>query len=924
MGKRLVITEKPSVARDIAAALGGFEDHDEYMESDAYVLTWAVGHLLELSEPKDYDKAFRSWSVKNLPIIPDNYTIKPREGQKTRLKQIQKLGNRKDIEGVINACDAGREGELIFRRMVEFTGLDKMPGQRLWLQSMTKNAILEAFDRLRPGEELEPLADAAWLRSVGDWLIGMNATRALTQRLKSRGEQGAWSAGRVQTPTLSLLVDREREIMAHVPRPYWEVTATFSKETQVWSGMWFDKSLQGHPDRDVRPTRLFDEARAKRIVEVLRTSPTGEARETRKKSREKPPLPFDLTSLQREANRKFSFSAKRTLDAAQRLYEGHKLLTYPRTDSRHLPDDYGPTVDEVLGALQADADFAKAADLVVDQGPQNLDRILDGTKVSDHFAIVPTGNESERALSPDDQRIYDLVVRQFLASLLGPATWAVVERFVAVQVDDNLEQFRTRERSLEIPGFRAAFDKGEPDEDVPARLPPLVDGQTQSAGVSVDVADAEQEGKDTRPPPRLSEAQILRMMETAGQLVDDDELAEAMRGKGLGTPATRADTIEGLVRKQYARRTSGKIGPTSKAMRLMDVIGRLKVEEIARAQLTGELEQKLGQVQDGKLDRAQVLGELETLTRTITEKLTDFNHEDLYKDEPSLGTCPSCAEGQVGENAWGYPCSRNDGKDAPCRFIIWKDRGGKYIDRAMAAALVRDRKVGPVGGFFDRSGREGEGTIFLEPPAEDDEKKYWNLRVEYGEGNTGELEPEKVQSKLMPDPEDPDFWIVETNHRYVSERLLQGKTKKAPVLPKVVCHREMSVEEARLFFSEEGKTPILDGFISRRGRPFRGLLFRKPTGKHGFEFPPREPRAGAKKKTAAKKKTTAKKTTAKKTTAKKSTAKKTTARKTTTKKAAAKKPAPKKSAAKKPAAKKPTTRRAAKKPAEAAASDGTA
>jgi len=290
VGKRLVITEKPSVARDIAKALGGFEDHDEYMESDNYVLTWAVGHLLELSEPKDYDKAFRSWSIKNLPIIPETYTIKPRDGQKTRIKQIQKLGKRKDIEGIINACDAGREGELIYRRMVEYTGLDDKPAQRLWLQSMTKGAILEAFEKLRPGDELQPLADAAWLRAVGDWLIGMNATRALTQRLKSRGERGAWSAGRVQTPTLSLLVDREREIMAHTPRAYWEVRANFAKGTQVWQGTWFDKELQGHPDRAVRPTRLPDGQRAKRIGEVLLTGPDGLGRGRRPESSAQHPL----------------------------------------------------------------------------------------------------------------------------------------------------------------------------------------------------------------------------------------------------------------------------------------------------------------------------------------------------------------------------------------------------------------------------------------------------------------------------------------------------------------------------------------------------------------------------------------------------------------------------------------------------------
>lgn len=930
MAKRLVITEKPSVARDIAAALGGFEEHDEYMESDTFVLTWAIGHLLELSEPKDYDKVFRSWSVKNLPIIPEEYTIKPRDGQKTRLKNIQKLGRRKDVEGVINACDAGREGELIFRRTVEFTGLDAKPSERLWLQSMTKGAIRQAFDELRPGDELNPLADAAWLRAVGDWLIGMNATRALTQRLKSRGEQGAWSAGRVQTPTLRLLVERELEIMAHVPRPYWEIVAIFQTPEQTWEGRWFDPDVKSGGDRDIRPTRIFDKALADAVVAGMAREPKAIASETRKRSKEKPPLLFDLTALQREANKRFSFSAKRTLDAAQRLYEGHKLITYPRTDSRHLPTDYGETVAGILEALQVDVDYKSIADQIVGEGPQNLERILDGSLVSDHFAIVPTGNESERSLSPDDSRIYDLIVRQFMAALMGPATWAVVERISVVELPEGPARFRTRERTLDIPGFRAALVRNDDDaEKAPPRLPPLVPGQSKVSDVPVDHGEATIEDKETRPRGRYSEAQLLRMMETAGELIDDDDLVEAMNGKGLGTPATRADTIEGLVRKQYARRTSGKLAPTSKAMRLMDVLGRLNVDEIAMPKLTGELEHLLGQVEQGQVPRKDVRERLESLTRRVTEALVSFDHVDLYKDEPGLGTCPQCGEGYVTENAWGYPCSRNTGKDGPCRFIVWKDRGGRFIDRSMAKKLVDERVVGPIGGFFDRTGREGEGTLHLEY---DEEKERWGLRVDYGQSTAVDDEPEVVQGKLFPDPEDPDSWIVETNKRYVSERLLSGDVKKAPVLPKVVCHREMSPEEAALYFGAEGKTPTLDGFISRRGRPFRGALFRKPTGKHGFEFPPREPRAGAKKKPAAKK-TTAKKPAAKKPTARKTAAKKPAAKRTTkaTPATAAKKPAttrkrttkaatPKAgTAAKKPATKRATTKKASttavKKPA---------
>jgi DNA topoisomerase-3 len=844
VGKQLIITEKPSVARDICAVLGGFTDEGEYFENDDYVVTFALGHLVELAEPEDYDQALRAWTVTTLPIIPDTFRVKAKTGQKKRLDLIKKLGSRADVDGLINACDAGREGEIIFRRIIEFTGLDNRPHRRLWLQSMTPQAIRQAFTELRDGAELDHLGDAAWLRGVGDWLVGMNTTRALTKRLKGRKERGAWSAGRVQTPTLGLMVTREREILAHRPRVYWEIAATFTHGEQTWEGHYHDPESVGHPDRDVRPRRMFDEARVEQVMAAVAAVQLAPAEEKRKQSIQRPPLLFDLTSLQREANRRFSMSAKRTLNAAQRLYEGHKLLTYPRTDSRYLPADYGETVATVIDALGADVAYKELSATIVREGPQNLDRLLDGSKVSDHFAIVPTGAEPPDNLGADDARIYDLVVRQFLAALMGPATWATVERSVTIPVQGGAEaSFKTSARALEIPGFLAALGQ---EAGVGRQLPPLVPGSDEAAGVPVAVIGAEREEKLTNPPSRYSEAALLRLMETAGEQIDDEELAEAMKGRGLGTPATRADIIERLVKTGYTRRIDGKMGPTPKGMRLMDILERLHVPVLAQPRLTGEWEHALQQVQDGVRSKQAVLDDLISFTREVTDALTRFDHDVLFASEPPLGPCPSCKIGQVVETAWGYRCSRNTQNDPQCKLIIWKDRGGRYIDRALAERLVKEHNSGRIDGFVDRIGRTTEGVLHLEPES-DEPGAQWQMRVEYGEASGAETEPEVVAGVVMDCPcgREGCRGVVETTHRFVCSLVLDGVERSGPMLPRQVCQRQMDLEEVAAYFEPEGRTDFIEGFISRRGRPFTGLLFRKPTGKHGFEFPPRGGGEGA-------------------------------------------------------------------------------
>ncbi|NNL86620.1 MAG: DNA topoisomerase III, partial [Myxococcales bacterium] len=583
MPKALVITEKPSVARDIAAALGGMREEEGYFEGDDMVVTFAVGHLFELLEPQEVDERFKAWTLEVLPILPERFQVKKKKGQSERIRVIKKLLERDDVDRVINACDAGREGELIFREIVEFLGNEK-PTFRLWLQSMTRDSIRRGFSELRPGEELEGLADAAKCRAHADWLIGMNATRALTKRLKSRKERTAWSAGRVQTPTLALLVEREREVLAHVPVPFYRITADFVHDGNPYSGTYFDPSFRADDDDRRKDDRIFEEARAQAIVEAVRGR-TGVAEETRKPSRETPPPLFDLTSLQREGNRRFGWSARRVLGAAQRCYEAHKLLTYPRTDSRCLPNDYRQTVDELLQSFAAMgepcADYAAGAQRLIENGLQNDARVFNDAGVSDHFAIIPTGNPPPESLSGDDRRLYDLVTRRFLATFHPPARWERVERIT--RVEDHA--FRTRARALKEPGWRACLAQSDEDEAATV-LPPLREGDDAAKGVAVDGGEVELHAEETRPPARLSEARLLGLMENAGRTVEDEEIAEVMRGTGLGTPATRAEVIENLITKGYAVRQGKSLRPSVKGIRLIDTLERIQIDRLASARLT--------------------------------------------------------------------------------------------------------------------------------------------------------------------------------------------------------------------------------------------------------------------------------------------------------------------------------------------------
>ena len=877
MGKRLVITEKPSVARDIVGALGGFAEEDGYWESDGYVVTFAVGHLLELMEPEDLDPKYRRWTLDTLPILPEQFPLKPKEGTRDRLRTIKKLMERQDVGGLINACDAGREGELIFRELVEYMGSPK-PIERLWLQSMTKQAIQDGFSKLQDGERYEGLSQAAHCRNYSDWLIGMNATRALTRRLKSRSENQAWSAGRVQTPTLAMLVDREMEVLEHVPVGFWRVRGTFEHGGEPYAATWFDPAFQaaaaksdeegGDDARDAKDDRIFDEARAQAIFEKCLGKPAL-ASETRKPSREAAPPLFDLTSLQREANRRFGWSARRTLNAAQRCYEGHKILTYPRTDAKALPAEYGEgPVQEIIASLAADPRFTTACARLQRDGLMNREKIFDDAKVTDHFAIVPTGLVVE-GLQGDDARLYDLVARRFLGAFHPPALWSRVERTTVV----DGERFRSRSKVLQEAGWREVL--GETEGAGAEKLSPLVQGADDAADVAVATSEILVEADETKPPARITEARLLSLMESAGKQVEDEDAAEAMKESGIGTPATRADTIENLISKGYVMRSGRVLRPSVKGIRLIDILRRMNAERLASPALTGELEHHLNEVEHGRTDASQFMSEVVQYTKEIVELTKGFEFEDLFPNDEALGKCPLCAE-DVYERSWFYRCKEPPGLErvraskktkkgeepaAPavidCPFRIWKDKSGRYIDRRTVGELLRDGKSRVLDGFMTQQGRTFRGQIELA----DGEVQLRRMAGGDGEDDLPGLpEYEVNETPLGGCPVCREAEVVETRSTYICARGLAVlraldrdesvtfpvKKKEVPegmeycafVLPRTICKRELTRDEATDLIVK-GKTELLPEFTSKRGRPFSAILLIRENGRYGFEFPPR-------------------------------------------------------------------------------------
>ena len=681
MTKALIVAEKPSVANDISRALGGFERHGDYFENDHYVLSSAIGHLLEITPPEGFEPKRGKWSLANLPVIPPHFDLRPYEKSEPRLKLLLKLLKRKDVTSVVNACDAGREGELIFRYLMQHAR-NKKPIRRLWLQSMTLAAIRAGFDNLRDGRELQPLADAALCRSESDWLVGINGTRAMTAFNSKEGGFYKTTVGRVQTPTLAILVEREERIRKFVARDYWELHATFGAAAGEYPGRWFDEAFeraQKDTDSEARAERLWDEKRAAAILDNCRGKP-GIATEETKPSSQLSPLLYDLTSLQRDANARFGFSAKSTLGLAQALYEKHKVLTYPRTDSRALPEDYIETVkatlemlaDRTAGAKAGAGPYAKHAAQILKRGwVKPNKRVFDNRKISDHFAIIPT-LQQPRQLSEPESKLYDLVVKRFLAVFFPPAEHLVTTRITRVEA----EAFKTEGRILTEPGWLQVYGK---DADTPesANLVPIRDGE------KVRTLEIELRANQTKPPARFSEATLLSAMENAGKLVEDEDLREAMSEKGLGTPATRATIIEGLISEEYIHRNGRELEPTPKAFSLLFALRHFGVTELCSPELTGNWEYKLKQMEHGELPRTEFMDHIVELTTELVSRIKNGEIPDtafLTLRTP----CPKCG-GTVQENYRKFQCDN-------CDFAIWKVISSRELSVDEVTELITRRR----------------------------------------------------------------------------------------------------------------------------------------------------------------------------------------------------------------------------------------
>ena len=880
MSKTLVIAEKPSVAQDIVRALtpiaGKFDKYDDYFESEHYVVTSAVGHLVEIQAPEEFDVKRGKWSFAHLPVIPPRFDLKPVDKTKSRLAAVVKQAKRKDVTQLINACDAGREGELIFRLIEQYAGGAKgglgKPIQRLWLQSMTPQAIRDGFNNLRSDAQMQGLADAARSRSEADWLVGINGTRAMTAFNSRDGGFFLTTVGRVQTPTLSLIVTREEKIRAFQSRDYFEVHANFAAQAGQYAGKWFDPKFKKSDDPEAKADRLWKAEDAQAIASAVQGQPATVTEES-KPSTQASPLLFDLTSLQREANGKFGFSAKTTLALAQALYEKHKALTYPRTDSRHLPEDYLPTTRQTLEMLATSqhshlAPFARQA--LEHNYLRPTKRVFDNSQVSDHFAIIPT-TQAPSGLSEAEQKLYDLVVRRFMAVFFPAAQYQITTRISQVAQ----HHFKTEGKVLIHPGWLAIYGKeaasetdGGKDGD---KGQPLVAVQP---GEHPRVALAQAKPLHTKPPARYSEATLLGAMESAGKQVEDEELRSAMQEKGLGTPATRAAIIEGLLSEKYLLREGRELLPTAKAFQLMTLLRGLDVQELCKPELTGEWEYKLAQMERGELPRAQFMQKIAQMTERLVQKAKEYDRDTIPGNYATLTSpCPQC-DGIVKENYRRYACTGADGAGEGCGFSFTKSPAGRTFETHEAETLLRERRIGPLEGFRSKAGWPFTSELAI---VSDKDTGQFKLEFDFGDDKASEENAEIVdfsgQTSLGACPA-CGAPVFAHGSNYVCSKAVPTAAQPAPSCNfksgQIILQQPIAPEQMQKLLAT-GKTDLLDKFISNRTRrAFKAhLVWDQASGKVGFEFEQRESKYSPKKGAATAAKTTTTKAKTTKTTASK-------------------------------------------------------
>ena len=680
---QLVIAEKPSAAFDIAHVLRARDKKKGYVEGDNYVVTWCLGHVVQLAEPQSYNPEWSSWSLDSLPMLPQTFQLQV-SGSKSVADQwsvLDRLLNDDRFDTVINACDAGREGELIFRNVYDLSG-SSLPMKRLWLDDLTPEGVKKALESVRPGTDYDHLADAARSRSEADWLVGLNATRAMT--LKAGGAV-LLSIGRVQTPTLALIVDRQRAIDEFVSETFWQVFATFATDSgETWEGQY------------VRPDgsdRFDDQPAADALLRDVAQKPATVAQVERKESKSHPPKFFDLTTLQREMNKTHGLSAQRTLDCAQALYSTHKVLTYPRTSSRYLPETITSTLKGRVDAL-ASGPFEMFADQALEHGLELGSKYINNAGVTDHHAIIPTEKPANLdSLNRDEQCVYEAVVRRFLAAFFPPARFA--KSTITARVADH--SFVAKGKVLLEEGWQIVEppSKSSKDND----LPPVDEGATAN------VADTRLHEGSTRPPDRFNEASLLGAMETAGTELDDDDAREAMKDAGLGTDATRAGIIETLLARDYIERQGKHLVPTPLGSELIDA---LPDESLKSPELTGKWETALTYMERGKIERPAFMAQVRKLASGVVENIIGRQVHLPSAGPDILGTCPLC-KADVLEGKKAYYCKT--GRD--CDFVIFKKIAGKRISTSIATQLLEGKTTQKLKGFKSKAGKKFSTKLTL-------------------------------------------------------------------------------------------------------------------------------------------------------------------------------------------------------------------
>jgi DNA topoisomerase-3 len=810
MGKTLVIAEKPSVAADLARVLG-VKKADDFFENEKYVISSAVGHLLELAVPEEHEIKRGKWTMDKLPHLPPEFALAPIERNTARLNLLKRLLKRKDVDAIINACDAGREGELIFRNILKASGVKK-PSQRLWLQSMTPESIRTAFADLRSDDAMRPLADAAVSRSESDWLVGINSTRALTAFNSQGGGFNKTTAGRVQTPTLAILVEREEKIRAFKPRTYWEVFGDFGVAAGNYRGRWFDEKFKKNGEEDARAERIWDKSLADAIKAKCEGKP-GIIEEEKKPASQISPQLYDLTTLQREANSRHGFPAKMTLQIAQALYEKHKALTYPRTDSRYLPEDHLATAKQVMGSFR-EPSLATHARKALDAGwVRPNKRIFNNAKVSDHFAIVPTGT-APTGLSETEQKIFDLVARRFIAVFFPAAQFEVTTRITRV----DGEAFKTDGKIIVDPGWLAVYGKQAEGEGENDKAIVAIKSGEKARTDAIEVKENE-----TKPAPRYTEATLLSAMEGAGKLVDDEELREAMSERGLGTPATRAQVIEGLLFEGYLIRQGRELIVTAKGISLITLLRNLSAETLTKPELTGEWEFKLRQMERGQLSRETFMQQIRALTTDIVERVRGGMGQEVRGNFKDIEVkCPKCGGGPFKESFKAYECVNPE-----CKLIIWKNMSGRELEREEVAKLLTEKRIGPLEGFRSKLGRGFNAVVMLD-------EKEWRQTFDFEKDDAANgAAPDLSQAKSLGETENGAVYETETSYLCIP-----AKEGEKPIrMGKALCQRAIAPEQALKIF-RDGKSDLIPRFISKKGRPFSAYL-KLDAGKITFEFEPR-------------------------------------------------------------------------------------